>query len=127
MPESIEETAQSAYAWFCEQVRTRYQDGNELTLVSRVYKSQRLPWLLDQIKKRDGGMELAEAFRQRCNAEAVERSWKIQRARLASLEASVKRLEQDLGKSSDYYLDYIKIAAQRLRKSIEKHDQQEVN
>jgi hypothetical protein len=124
MPDSVQERTESPHQWLYSQIRERYQDGGELIAASNVYRGRRYTWLFNQLEQRND-FELVVEFKQRRNAQNRAKLWQDRRVRLASLEASIAQRKAAAGKSSDEYISFIEVAAGRLRKSIEKHDQQQ--
>lgn len=112
------------FIWLHEQIRERMEDGDILIDASKAYGSNKYPWLLDRLKER-GATDLVEEFRQRRNVEQKERSWELKRLRLVNMDQRIaNRLKAGL-RGDDSYSLHLQKKAEKLRKSIEKHDAQQ--
>ena len=110
------------HSWLLQAIRDNCVDGSDLLEQSKQYKShKRFEWLLDQLKQR-GETEILVGYQTRRRAEYNERSWRLKRQRLASLEKQLASRKQIEG---DSYSLFVKRAADKLRKSIERHDRQQ--
>jgi hypothetical protein len=107
--------------WLREQIYAHYQQSAP-TLIGG-WRRYGIGWLLHELSLR-GNADLAAAFRARQNAEKMARYWAGKREKLESLERRIARLERELGSFALYQLNPLRDEADKLRRSIVKHEAQ---
>jgi hypothetical protein len=105
--------------WLRAQLRTYHTDGDALI---GGWKKNGITWLLHELVRR-GDVELAAAFRARRNARKTEQYWELRQIKLRRLEERITRLERELGSFALYQLDPLRDEANKLRRSIIKHEE----